>query len=49
VNAAWEFIDVSLLLTEIVDLESWVWDTTAVSRLDVWLVLAVAIAGKEDE
>jgi hypothetical protein len=44
VNSGWELIAGSSLVTDIVDTKLGVWDTSAVSRLWVWLVLAVAIA-----
>jgi hypothetical protein len=44
VNSGWELIAGSSLVTDIVDTKLRVWDTSAVSRLWVWLVLAVAIA-----
>ena len=44
VGAEWEVIDGCLLAAKIVDTDLGVWYTTAVARLDVWLVLLVAVA-----
>jgi len=44
VDTAWEFVNTGLLTTKIVDSELGIRDTTAVSRLDVRLATAVAIA-----
>jgi len=44
VNSSWELIARSSLVANIVDTKLGVWDTSAVSGLWVWLVLAVAIA-----
>ena len=43
-DASWEFIELSLLLTNVVHSKLGVWDTTVESRLWIWLILLVPVA-----